>query len=58
MLTQLSNFWFERTRDIIANHVVDPEPFANRPAKEHLQGRSVAVRRCEALPVKPSCAAT
>ena len=52
VLTQLSNFWFERTRDIIANHVVDPEPFANRPAKEHLQGRSVAVRRCEALPVE------
>jgi phosphoribosylaminoimidazole-succinocarboxamide synthase len=52
VLTQLSNFWFERTRDIIANHVVDPEPFANRPAKEHLQGRSVAVRRCAALPVE------
>ncbi len=52
VLTQLSNFWFERTRDIIANHVVDPEPFAGRPAKEHLQGRSVAVRRCEALPVE------
>ena len=52
VLTQLSNFWFERTRDIIANHVVDPEPFADRPAKAHLQGRSVAVRRCEALPVE------
>ena len=52
VLTQLSNFWFERTRDIIANHVVDPEPFANRPAKAHLQGRSVAVRRCEALPIE------
>ena len=52
VLTQVSNFWFERTRDIIPNHVVDPEPFANRPAKAHLQGRSVAVRRCEALPVE------
>jgi phosphoribosylaminoimidazole-succinocarboxamide synthase len=52
VLTQLSNFWFERTRDIVTNHVVDPEPFANRPEKAHLQGRSVAVRRCEALPVE------
>jgi phosphoribosylaminoimidazole-succinocarboxamide synthase len=52
VLTQLSNFWFERTGDIIRNHVVDPEPFASRPGKEHLQGRSVAVRRCEALPVE------
>jgi phosphoribosylaminoimidazole-succinocarboxamide synthase len=52
VLTQLSNFWFEKTRDIIANHVVDPEPFANRPEKAHLQGRSVAVRRCDALPVE------
>ena len=52
VLTQLSNFWFERTRDVVANHVVDPEPFANRPEKAHLQGRSVAVRRCEALPVE------
>ena len=52
VLTQLSNFWFERTRDIIPNHVVDPEPFAGRSEKAHLQGRSVAVRRCEALPVE------
>ncbi|HMK93600.1 MAG TPA: phosphoribosylaminoimidazolesuccinocarboxamide synthase, partial [Thermoleophilia bacterium] len=52
VLTQLSNFWFERTRDIVPNHVVDPEPFAGRSEKAHLQGRSVAVRRCEALPVE------
>ena len=52
VLTQLSNFWFEKTRDIVPNHVLDPEPFAGRPGKEHLQGRSVAVRRCEALPVE------
>jgi phosphoribosylaminoimidazole-succinocarboxamide synthase len=52
VLTQLSNFWFERTADIIPNHVVDPEPFANRPEKAHLQGRSVAVRRCAPLPVE------
>jgi phosphoribosylaminoimidazole-succinocarboxamide synthase len=52
VLTQVSNFWFEKTQHIIANHLVDPEPFANRPEKQHLQGRSIAVRRCEPLPVE------
>jgi len=52
VLTQVSNFWFDRTRAIIANHVVDPEPFAGRDDKVHLQGRSVAVRRCQPLPVE------
>jgi phosphoribosylaminoimidazole-succinocarboxamide synthase len=52
VLTQISNFWFERTTGIIDNHIVDPEPFAGNAAKAHLQGRSVAVRRCEALPVE------
>ena len=52
VLTQISNFWFERTTGIIDNHIVDPEPFAGNAAKAHLQGRSVTVRRCEALPVE------
>ena len=52
VLTQLSNFWFVKTAGIIANHIVDPEPFANDDAKAHLRGRSIAVRRCEPLPVE------
>jgi len=52
VLTQLSNFWFEKTHDIVANHIVDPEPYASRDDKAHLQGRSVAVRKAEPLPVE------
>jgi phosphoribosylaminoimidazole-succinocarboxamide synthase len=52
VLTQLSNFWFEKTHDIVANHIVDPEPYAGRDDKAHLQGRSVAVRKAEPLPVE------
>jgi phosphoribosylaminoimidazole-succinocarboxamide synthase len=52
VLTQIANFWFARMNDIIANHIVDPEPYAGRDDKEHLHGRSIAVRRCEPLPVE------
>ena len=52
VLTQISNFWFARTSHIIANHVVDPEPFASDGAHAHLAGRSVVVRRAEPLPVE------
>jgi len=52
VLTQISNFWFAGTSHIIQNHVVDPEPFATDEARPHLAGRSVVVRRAEALPVE------
>jgi phosphoribosylaminoimidazole-succinocarboxamide synthase len=50
VLTQLSNFWFDRTSKIVPNHLVEtdltkfPAPF--REHKE-LAGRSVLVRRAE-----------
>jgi phosphoribosylaminoimidazole-succinocarboxamide synthase len=52
VLTQVSNFWFAKTRGIIANHVVDPDPFVDDPAHAHLRSRSVVVRRCRPLPVE------
>jgi len=52
VLTQISNFWFAKTSAIIPNHVVDPEPFSTDEAHAHLAGRSVVVRRAEALPVE------
>jgi phosphoribosylaminoimidazole-succinocarboxamide synthase len=52
VLTQVSNFWFARTRHLIANHIVDPNPFAADPARQHLAGRSVVVRKAEPLPVE------
>jgi len=55
VLTQLSNFWFERTTHIIPNHVVEtdharfPEPFRSLA---ELAGRSVLVRKCERIDVE------
>jgi phosphoribosylaminoimidazole-succinocarboxamide synthase len=52
VLTQVSNFWFARTEHVIANHIVDPDPFVADPVREHLVGRSVVVRKAEPLPVE------
>ena len=55
VLTQLSNFWFGRFADTVANHLLAtelddfPEPFRSRP---ELAGRSVLVRRLEPIPVE------
>ena len=55
VLTQLSNFWFEKTKHIIPNHVVEtelehfPEPF--RSLRE-LDGRAVLVKACERIDIE------
>jgi len=56
VLTQISAFWFERTRSIVPNHLVStdpatyPEPAA--AAAEWLRGRSMLVRRTRPLPIE------
>ena len=52
VLNQVSNFWFQKTGDLVANHVVDPDPFADVADKEHLRGRSVVVRRTRPLAIE------
>ena len=52
VLTQIANFWFDKTNVIIPNHVIDPEPFSTDPERKHLAGRSIVVHRAEALPVE------
>jgi phosphoribosylaminoimidazole-succinocarboxamide synthase len=52
VLTQISNFWFAKTSAVIANHLVDPDPFSTDDEHAHLAGRSVVVHRAEALPVE------
>lgn len=56
VLTQLSRFWFERTQDIVANHLVlaDVEEFPSplRRHREMLQGRSMLVKKTVPLPVE------
>jgi phosphoribosylaminoimidazole-succinocarboxamide synthase len=56
VLTQISAFWFERTRPIVANHLLSVEatsfPGEARRAVELLSGRSMLVRRTEPLPIE------
>lgn len=52
VLTQIANFWFEKTDSIIPNHLVDPDPFSTDAGRRHLAGRSIVVHRAEALPVE------
>ncbi len=56
VLTQLSLFWFEFLRDIVANHVitanVDEYPGPLRFSGEQLRGRSMLVRRARMFPIE------
>ena len=55
VLTAISNFWFARTRTIVANHLTG-EPLAkyvtDAGEREALEGRAVVVRRLKPLPVE------
>jgi phosphoribosylaminoimidazole-succinocarboxamide synthase len=56
VLTQISAFWFDRTRQIVENHLISMDP-ASFPAETHahaetLRGRSMWVKRTEPLPIE------
>jgi phosphoribosylaminoimidazole-succinocarboxamide synthase len=55
VLTAISNFWFERTRHIVANHLTGEavSQYVEDPAERApLEGRAVVVRRLVPLPVE------
>jgi phosphoribosylaminoimidazole-succinocarboxamide synthase len=55
ILTRISNFWFERTRDIIPNHLLGDSLESVLPAgvdPAPLAGRSVVTRRLQPLPIE------
>jgi len=55
VLTQISNFWFGKTRHIVPNHLtgIGLEAFVSDPAERRmLEGRAVVVKRLKALPVE------
>ena len=56
VLTQISAFWFEQTKDIIQSHVistnVDDFPKECIPYKEQLRGRSMLVKKTQPLSVE------
>jgi phosphoribosylaminoimidazole-succinocarboxamide synthase len=56
VLTQISEFWFDRTRFIVDNHLrsTDPStyPMPARMAADLLRGRSMLVTRTDPLPIE------
>jgi len=56
VLTQLSEFWFDRFRELVPNHLAETEaarfPTELAPYREQLEGRAMLVRRARPLPVE------
>ena len=56
VLTQLSAFWFEQTRDIVANHLITTDvskyPPELRGDADVLAGRSMLVRKTSPIPIE------
>jgi phosphoribosylaminoimidazole-succinocarboxamide synthase len=54
ILTQISNFWFAKTRHIIANHLTDirAEDVVSAAERPQVEGRAVVVRALKPLPVE------
>jgi phosphoribosylaminoimidazole-succinocarboxamide synthase len=56
VLTQISAFWFAKTRDIVGNHLISMDP-ADYPSDARgeaswLRGRSMLARRAQPLPIE------
>jgi len=55
VLTAVSNFWFERTRDIVPNHLAAlslAEVLPDPQEQAQVEGRAIVVRKLKALPVE------
>jgi phosphoribosylaminoimidazole-succinocarboxamide synthase len=56
VLTQISSFWFSRTRSIVPNHVIATDPASYpaeaRAAADLVRGRSMLVTRTTPLPIE------
>ena len=55
VLNSISNFWFERTRALVPNHLTGRDPLElarNDAERALLGGRSVVVQRLQALPIE------
>jgi len=56
ILTQLSKFWFDLTREIVPNHILSTEaedyPRECQPYRELLRSRSMLVVKTEVLPIE------
>jgi len=55
ILTSVSNFWFDKTQHIIANHLTDKtlnEVLPDAAERKPIEGRGIVVRKLKPLPVE------
>lgn len=56
ILTQVANFWFEATKDLIPNHLVatrvEDYPAELQPYREQIEGRSILVKKAKVVPIE------
>jgi phosphoribosylaminoimidazole-succinocarboxamide synthase len=55
MLTQMANFWFEKLKDIVPNHLTGINPnsvVTNQSEQAQLGSRAVVVKKLKALPIE------
>ena len=55
ILTTVSNFWFDKTQHIIANHLTDKmldEVLPDAAERKQIEGRGIVVRKLKPLPVE------
>lgn len=55
MLTQMANFWFEKLKDVVPNHLTGIAPTSvvtDLAEKAQLANRSVVVKKLKALPIE------
>ncbi|MES1986471.1 MAG: phosphoribosylaminoimidazolesuccinocarboxamide synthase, partial [Pseudomonadota bacterium] len=55
MLTQMANFWFEKLKNVVPNHLtgIDPKTVVSNPAEQaQLGSRAVVVKKLKALPIE------
>ena len=54
MLTQMANFWFEKLKHVVPNHLtgIAPESVVAQDEIEQVKDRAVVVKRLEALPIE------
>lgn len=55
MLTQMANFWFEKLKDVVPNHLtgIDPNSVVTSPEEQaQLGARAVVVKKLKALPIE------
>ena len=54
VLTAISNFWFERLKDIIPNHLtgIAPESVVTEKERAQVTGRAIVVKKLKPLPIE------